>query len=317
VSRYRGRYAGGGGSAAGLAADAAFTGTYVAKALVDAKGDLLVATAADTVARLPVGTNAQVLTADSGEASGVKWAAAGGAVSSVDGQTGAVLIVTQTITNGVTITAPSEDAVFDALALKQATDGDLTDLIAKWVPASASGPASLDFAEDTDNGSHKATIKAPAALAADRTLTLPDVDGTLAVAATAWTDYTPTWASDGTQPAIGDGTLKGAYRINGKEMAIRITLKAGSTTTYGTGFYTWSLPAGVVAKTSTTIRQIVAGWIFDSSTSARGVVVGYIGSAGTAFSAANSFGTSSVAQTIPFTWASGDEIHLTGVIEID
>ena len=30
-------------------------------------------------------------------------------------------IVTQTITNGVTTTAPSEDAVFDALALKQAT----------------------------------------------------------------------------------------------------------------------------------------------------------------------------------------------------
>jgi len=30
-------------------------------------------------------------------------------------------IVTQTITNGVTTTAPSEDAVFDALALKQET----------------------------------------------------------------------------------------------------------------------------------------------------------------------------------------------------
>lgn len=48
--------------------------TYIAKALVDAKGDLIVATGADTVARVPVGTNGKVLVADSAEASGVKWA---------------------------------------------------------------------------------------------------------------------------------------------------------------------------------------------------------------------------------------------------
>ncbi len=53
-------------------------GLLVAKSLVDAKGDLLVGTAADTLARLPVGTNGQVLTADSVEAAGVKWAAGGG-----------------------------------------------------------------------------------------------------------------------------------------------------------------------------------------------------------------------------------------------
>jgi len=42
---------------------------------VDTKGDVLVGTAADTVAKVPVGSNDQVLTADSSEASGVKWAA--------------------------------------------------------------------------------------------------------------------------------------------------------------------------------------------------------------------------------------------------
>ena len=40
------------------------------------KGDVLVASAATTLAKLGVGTNGQVLTADSGEASGVKWGAA-------------------------------------------------------------------------------------------------------------------------------------------------------------------------------------------------------------------------------------------------
>lgn len=40
------------------------------------KGDILVATGATALAKLAVGTNNYVLTADSGEASGVKWAAA-------------------------------------------------------------------------------------------------------------------------------------------------------------------------------------------------------------------------------------------------
>ena len=42
--------------------------------IVDAKGDIIAATAADTVARLAVGSNDQVLTADSSTATGLKWA---------------------------------------------------------------------------------------------------------------------------------------------------------------------------------------------------------------------------------------------------
>jgi hypothetical protein len=51
----------------------------VAKSLVDAKGDLLVGSANDTVSRLAVASTAgYVLTVDSAEATGVKWAAATG-----------------------------------------------------------------------------------------------------------------------------------------------------------------------------------------------------------------------------------------------
>ena len=48
----------------------------IQNAIVDAKGDLIAATAADTPARLAVGTNGQVLTADSTAATGLAWATA-------------------------------------------------------------------------------------------------------------------------------------------------------------------------------------------------------------------------------------------------
>ena len=47
----------------------------IAKTIVDAKGDIIAATAADTVARLAVGANDTILTADSSTATGLKWAA--------------------------------------------------------------------------------------------------------------------------------------------------------------------------------------------------------------------------------------------------
>lgn len=49
-------------------------GTVLSPDAVDAKGDLLAGTGADTVARVPVGTNGQILVADSAQAAGVVWA---------------------------------------------------------------------------------------------------------------------------------------------------------------------------------------------------------------------------------------------------
>ena len=45
--------------------------------IVDAKGDLIAASASDVPARLAVGTNGQVLTAASGESTGLKWSYGG------------------------------------------------------------------------------------------------------------------------------------------------------------------------------------------------------------------------------------------------
>jgi hypothetical protein len=52
------------------------TSDFIAKSILDAKGDLIAASANDTPARLAAGTNGYVLTADSAEATGLKWALA-------------------------------------------------------------------------------------------------------------------------------------------------------------------------------------------------------------------------------------------------
>jgi len=63
----------------------AFEDDVITKALMTAKGDLLAASAAGTPAALPIGTDTHVLTADSGEATGMKWSAVGGGDFLADG----------------------------------------------------------------------------------------------------------------------------------------------------------------------------------------------------------------------------------------
>jgi len=67
------------GSAARFAYIEAGIVAAIPKDLVTTKGDLIAATASATPARLGVGTNGQVLTADSTQSTGMKWAGAGAA----------------------------------------------------------------------------------------------------------------------------------------------------------------------------------------------------------------------------------------------
>ncbi|GAA1283693.1 hypothetical protein [Streptomyces javensis] len=58
----------------------------------------------------------------------------------------------------------------------------------------------------------------------------------------AWTSYTPTWTSS-TNPSLGNGTILGRYMKVGRTVTCHVNLVTGSTTTYGSGSYSFGLPA--------------------------------------------------------------------------
>jgi hypothetical protein len=80
----------------------------IARSLFDAKGDLLVATSADTPGKITVGTNGQYLSADSATATGLAWVTpAAGYSAPTLGSTSIASGATVTTIAGLTLTAPT------------------------------------------------------------------------------------------------------------------------------------------------------------------------------------------------------------------
>jgi hypothetical protein len=98
-----------------VAAAAAVT-SAIQLSTIDAKGDLIVGTANDAAGRLGVGTNGQILTADSAETTGLKWTAAPSGYI-------APTIGTTTITSGTTVSTLTSVALDNASLTGTVTAG--------------------------------------------------------------------------------------------------------------------------------------------------------------------------------------------------
>ena len=82
--------------------------SYIPLSTFDTKGDLLVASADNTVAKLAVGTNGYILTANSSATNGVEWAAAPISLPSQTGNSGKYLTTDGTTASWATIAADIE-----------------------------------------------------------------------------------------------------------------------------------------------------------------------------------------------------------------
>jgi hypothetical protein len=148
--------------------DGNFTDIYnkLVHNIITTKGDLIVATADDTIARHAVGTDDYVLTADSGETNGMKWAALKESICIVAFATdqtvatgdGTISFVVPAELNGMNLTAATA-GVYTAGTVGNTTDvqirrrraGASADMLSTKITLSVDEYHASDGVIDTDN----------------------------------------------------------------------------------------------------------------------------------------------------------------------
>lgn len=116
-----------------------------------------------------------------------------------------------------------------------------------------------------------------------------------------WTSWSIAWTASGTAPALGNATTNCSYLQAGKLVIAKFVVTFGSTSTYGTGTYSFSLPATAAGTT----YGLGVAWALDASANTRNVMAVAQNSA-TTFQLQAHGQTATVGQTVPWTWANGD-----------
>jgi hypothetical protein len=116
------------------------------------------------------------------------------------------------------------------------------------------------------------------------------------------------WTAVTTNPAIGNGTLEGYWKAAGRTMFVKTRMIAGSTTTFGNGFYNFSLPLSSTRVSSSVAMESAAGNILNSGT--RYALASFIRTS----DIRGVYGNVILGHTT-VVWASGDVINLSGWYE--
>lgn len=129
----------------------------------------------------------------------------------------------------------------------------------------------------------------------------------------AWQSYTVSWTAATTNPSIGNGTLAGRYVQIGKTVICNITLVMGSTTTYGSGKWMFSLP--VTAKSSG--LTYLGKWVIvDAGTTYyEGNLILYSAGSNVEFFIRNQNAADEFNSTTPISWAENDQLMISIVYE--
>ncbi|MER5862355.1 hypothetical protein [Kitasatospora sp. NPDC002040] len=131
-------------------------------------------------------------------------------------------------------------------------------------------------------------------------------DGTAWAEVGGWKAYTPNWTAETTNPVLGDGTVEARFTRIGRTVHVRGYLLTGTTTTYGSGRWQFSLPLTASAVPGYQIGQAqlsgpyryVGQLMVSPNTGA--VTVYSPGPTGSALQL--------VSSTYPFTWSGGGQL---------
>lgn len=130
----------------------------------------------------------------------------------------------------------------------------------------------------------------------------------------AWTPYQVAWSTPADSTDIGNGKLIAAYKRvghNGSTVHLRLRLRAGSTTSFGSGLWSFTLPLGLDPITPQTLH----GFCGSDTGVERHTVAAHLNAVNGIFRIASKSG-SGLTATSPFTWANGYQLILGGTYEI-
>ncbi|MGM9380349.1 hypothetical protein [Streptomyces antibioticus] len=130
----------------------------------------------------------------------------------------------------------------------------------------------------------------------------------------AWTTYTPTWTAVTTNPTLGNGTISGKYVKIGRLVVCKIGLVPGSSTAFGSGAYSWSLP---FAAASSSIDDLGTARLTAASTYIGQCIIATGGTTVSATfpTAANASIAANMSNSTPATFANGNSLRLTVAYE--
>lgn len=126
-----------------------------------------------------------------------------------------------------------------------------------------------------------------------------------------WTTWVnPQWLATTTNPTIGNGSKLGNYKQVGKTVDFELVVAFGSTTTVGSGLYTFTAPVPI-SQQITNARPVGQWKVKDVSANADyGGALHAFGD--NIYCAISGSPVTYLSQASPITWATGDLITLTG-----
>ena len=146
----------------------------------------------------------------------------------------------------------------------------------------------------------------------DLQLEVVAVETTLGANPFTWTAYTPSWTAVTTNPSIGNGTLSGRYVQIGKTVIGTIKLAMGSTTTYGSGAWSFSLPKTSAAQGGRYGGQWMAE---DIGTKIYTGTLFILDNVSTVSIFVRDEAVNYLSNTTTHTWASGDYLFISFIYE--
>jgi hypothetical protein len=116
--------------------------------------------------------------------------------------------------------------------------------------------------------------------------------------------FTPTWKGGTTDPTLGNGSLSGRYIRTNNDLFVAIDLVIGSTTTMGTGYWYFVLPLGLTAA----LEALGGARALDAGVAE---YYGWTQVPGGSNQIVGKINAGTVSGTYPFTFGTGDELHLS------